>query len=135
MSRLFFKENPMKKRGERTCIICGKKYEYCPHCGKGKPQEGWRNLYDSLDCKAIFLICSDFVNKRLSAAEAKQKLEKYDLKDLSTYAEGIRENIKAINAAAPAKKEKAEKAPAPVKAEKVEKSKENKDGFVNAKKD
>lgn len=94
----------MKKRGERNCIVCGKKYEYCPHCGKGKPEEGWRNLYDSEKCKDIFSICSNYAFKHISAAEAKKKLDKYNVGDGSGYSDDIKQNIKDINAEVSAKK-------------------------------
>lgn len=96
----------MAKRGERTCIVCGKLYEYCPHCGKGKPEEGWRNLYDSKECRSIFRICSDYAFKHITAAEAKSRLSKYNVGDGSGYSEDIRNNIRVINAEAPAKEKK-----------------------------
>lgn len=94
-------------RGERTCIVCGKKYVYCPNCQKGDPNETWRNIYCSEDCRSIFKICNSFAFGHINAEAAKKKLEKYDVADRSKYSEDIRNNLSAIFAAkteAPKKK-------------------------------
>ena len=89
----------MAKRGERYCIVCGTKYEYCPNCGKGNVKDTWKFNYDSEECRDIFKVCSAFAFNHISAEEAKKKLSKYNLSDTSRFKEDIRINISAINAA------------------------------------
>ena len=63
----------------RECKICGKKYEYCGHCPNKNPLEPWRNLYCSENCRDAFKVMGDFTAKKISANEAKAKLDKYGL--------------------------------------------------------
>ena len=107
-------------RGERTCIVCGTKYVYCPNCKKGYPDETWRYLYDSEECREIYKVCNHFSFGHIDAEEAGRKLEKYNVTDRSKYSEDIRKNLSAIYAAkaetSKAKEapvEKKEEAPAP----------------------
>ena len=98
-------------RGERTCVVCGTKYIYCPNCKKGDPTETWRYMYDSEECREIFKTCSRFAFGHIDAEAAKKKLDKYDLTDRTKYAEGIRQNLSAIyakKAENPKEKEKPE---------------------------
>lgn len=87
------------ERGERTCVVCGKEYIYCPNCKKGNPTETWRFMYDSEECRNIFKICSNFAFGHINAETAKKKLEKYNITDRSKYNDDIRRNLSAIYAA------------------------------------
>lgn len=130
----------MAKRGERKCIVCGTKYVYCPNCGQGNPRDSWKNLYDTMSCKEIFRICSDYAFKHISATEAKAKLEKFNIKDYSKFTDDIRKNLLAINAEVTEKKEESNNVPpiAPINEKKVENvynKKHHSNQFVNNKKD
>lgn len=85
-------------KGERVCVVCGKKYVYCPNCKQGNPKETWRFMYDSEQCRDIFKACSDFAFGHINAEAAKKRLAKYDLSDVSAYSEDMRRNLSAINA-------------------------------------
>lgn len=87
-------------KGERFCIVCGKKYVYCTNCKKGDPKESWRYQYDSEDCRGLFRICADFAFGHITATQAKLKLKKYNLTDLTGYSDDVKNNIAAINATA-----------------------------------
>lgn len=97
------------QRGERTCVVCGATYVYCPNCKKGDPAETWRFMYDSEECRDIFKICSRFAFGHINAEEAQKKLEKFNITDRTKYAESIRQNLSAIyakKAEAPKEQEK-----------------------------
>lgn len=89
----------MATRGERTCVVCGTKYVYCPNCKKGNPDETWRYLYDSEECREIYKVCNHFSFGHIDAEEAGRKLEKYNVTDRSKYSEDIRKSLSAIYAA------------------------------------
>ena len=77
----------MAKKIFRTCICCGKQYEYCNHCGKA--QEPWKNLYDTLACKEIMNIVSAYNVGRANADKVKAVLDKYNVTDYTKYSEDI----------------------------------------------
>lgn len=118
-------------RGERICVVCGKEYIYCPNCKKGDPNETWRFMYDSEECRDIFKICSNFAFGHINAETAKKKLEKYDVADRSRFSDDIKKNLSAIFAAkaenAP-KKAEAKEADAPKKEEAPKKEAEENKG-------
>lgn len=63
----------------KTCIVCGKKYEYCGHCDKGGQETRWKVNYCSENCRDIFDIISKYANNHISIDEAKEKLVGKDL--------------------------------------------------------
>ena len=69
----------MAKRGTRKCIICGKEYVYCPHCGNGSKEETWRYLYDSELCLNVFNVLSKYQFKHITKEEAKAEIEKLEI--------------------------------------------------------
>ena len=86
-------------RGDRTCIVCGKDYVYCPNCQKGDPNETWRNIYCSEECRGIYKICNSFAFGHTTAEAAKKQLDKYHITDRSKYSEDVRKSLSAIYAA------------------------------------
>lgn len=62
---------------ERKCIIDNKIYEYCPRCGNN-PNETWRFLYCSEDCRNADTIIKKFKANKISALEARNELSAYE---------------------------------------------------------
>ncbi len=69
----------MARKENRKCIVCSKKYSYCPSCEEDKNKEPWHVLYCSDNCKTIFETASDFLEKAISKEAAKEKFDKCDL--------------------------------------------------------
>lgn len=63
---------------KRTCICCGRSYEFCPACG-GEKSPSWRRIYDTEECMKIgqIMIASRGDNPSISKAAAKMEMEKY----------------------------------------------------------
>lgn len=102
-------------RGERICVVCGKKYIYCPSCKKGNPTETWRFEKCGEDCRKIFRACSDFRFGHMNAAQAQEYLQDVDTSDRSKFNEDIRMNLSAIYAdKAEEKKEESKEEEKPV---------------------
>jgi hypothetical protein len=65
--------------GTRTCIICGKTYEFCGKCGgKKKVKDTWKYLYDTKECELIMTILSKYHFGYMTKDEARKALS--DLK-------------------------------------------------------
>lgn len=50
----------MDSLNNKTCIICGKQYKYCPNCAEFVNQPTWRALCDTDNCHTIFRIVTDY---------------------------------------------------------------------------
>lgn len=77
----------------RTCIICGKKHEYCPHCGKYNSYETWRMVYCSENCMEIYNIFDKYRANKITAKEAYDKLQNYNLSNLTDLVKSTIEEI------------------------------------------
>ncbi len=67
------------QKNNKKCITCGKEYRYCPTCKGIDYSEAWKNIYCSRNCQEIFNIATGFANHKLTADEAKARLDKCDL--------------------------------------------------------
>lgn len=80
----------------RTCLVCGKTYEFCGSCPTSLKLPTWKNLYDTKNCKDIFRIVSDYDQKVISKSVAKKKLNSCDLSGV--FKDNIQKLIDEINA-------------------------------------
>ena len=81
----------------RTCIVCGATYTFCPHCGdESRREETWRMIYCSNDCRQIFGIVTDYLNKHIDLREARHRLGFVSLKNQDSFDEDIRKSIEEI---------------------------------------
>ena len=58
----------------RTCLTCGKKYEYCSSCPTTLNYPMWKNLFDTENCKTVFETVSDYEQKVITKDLARKKL-------------------------------------------------------------
>lgn len=65
-------------RYDRSCILCGKVYEYCNSCSAFQDKPVWMFSYCSEDCKDITSLLTDFIYNKVSKEEAKQAIESKD---------------------------------------------------------
>ena len=63
----------------RTCVVCGREYSYCPHCEKDRNDETWRMVYCSNDCREVFKTVVDYKNGRIDGNAANGRLRFVDL--------------------------------------------------------
>lgn len=81
----------------RTCVLCGKKYEYCPRCDETKPT--FYLKYCGENCRDISTIMNKYTFKHLNQEAAAMELSKLNL-ELDKYKEQDREYIEGILAVA-----------------------------------
>lgn len=65
-------------RYDRSCILCGKVYEYCNSCSAFQDKPVWMFSYCSEDCKDITSLLTDFIYNKISKEEIKQAIEDKD---------------------------------------------------------
>lgn len=65
-------------RYDRSCILCGKVYEYCNSCSAFQDKPVWMFSYCSEDCKDITSLLTDFIYNKISKEEVKQAIETKD---------------------------------------------------------
>lgn len=76
------------------CVVCGKSYDYCPHCDSHKPR--WMESYCSENCKLIFDACSGFAGGSIDKATAKEMLSGANLSKKAEFTKQIQRNIADI---------------------------------------
>lgn len=77
----------------RTCVLCGKKYEYCPRCDETRPT--FYLKYCGENCRDISLVMNKYSFKHLSQDEAAAELSKLNL-ELEKYKEQDKKYIENI---------------------------------------
>ena len=77
----------------RTCVLCGKKYEYCPRCDETRPT--FYLKYCGENCRDISLVMNKYSFKHLSQDEAAAELSKLNL-ELEKYKEQDKKYIESI---------------------------------------
>ena len=95
----------MAKKNNKTCVVCGQKYTFCPTCADTKDLEMWRNIYCSDNCKKLFSAASGYHAQTATLEEVRARFDACDL----SYKDKLNDNfIEAINAAYGIKNEKTE---------------------------
>lgn len=62
----------------RTCFICGNKYDYCPSCERDKMKPSWYALFCGDVCDNINDILSANTAKKITDKEASKRLKGID---------------------------------------------------------
>ena len=76
----------------RTCIVCGKKYEFCNSCKDHSMLEPWHSIFCSNNCREIFNASSMYGKD--SDDILKSRLDKCDLSNKDNFHKNI---IKVID--------------------------------------
>lgn len=87
----------MGKKNNRTCIICGKKYTYCPVCNSwdtNKPT--WYFIFDGQNCHDIYEVCTQYRDGEIDAKVAYEKISKLDISNIKDFYEATRIQIEEI---------------------------------------
>ena len=78
------------------CIVCGKKYNYCPNCAN---THGWRFYTDTHEHYQIYMTLNQYVANQISKDEAISNFERIGINadtDLSDIKPHIADQIKQI---------------------------------------
>ena len=87
----------MAKQNNKTCIICGKNYTYCPVCNSGDANKPtWYFIFDGLNCHDIYEVCTQYRDGEIDAKVAYEKISKLDISNIKNFAEATRIQIEEI---------------------------------------
>ena len=81
------------KKDNRICIVCGKKYTYCNHCGSDLNKPSWYTIFHDQNCHDIYDAVANILPLKGKEA-AKEALDKLDLSNKDNFHSNI---VKAIN--------------------------------------
>lgn len=63
----------------KTCCVCGEKYEYCYNCSSSLMQPTWKQSFCSENCKNIYEICAGYAAGHIEKEAAITLLKMCDL--------------------------------------------------------
>ena len=87
----------MAKQNNKTCIICGKNYTYCPVCNSGDANKPtWYFIFDGLNCHDIYEVCTQYRDGEIDAKVAYEKISKLDISNIKNFADAPRIAIQEI---------------------------------------
>ena len=86
----------MGKKNNRTCIICGENYAYCPHCGEDANKPTWYFIFDGQNCHDIYEVCTQYRDGEIDANVAYEKISKLDISNIKDFYEATRIQIEEI---------------------------------------
>ena len=87
----------MGKQNNRTCIICGKNYTYCPVCNSGDANKPtWYFIFDGQNCHDIYEVCTQYRDGEIDAKVAYEKISKLDISNIKDFYEATRIQIEEI---------------------------------------
>ncbi len=83
-------------RRDRQCLCCGTKYSYCPTCSVDKAKPTWMTEFCSESCKELFETATKYNLGKLTKSEAKEIIEKLELKERSAYVDCVQKDLENI---------------------------------------
>lgn len=86
----------MNKNNLRTCICCGKEYEYCPVCSKYDKYPSWMANFHNKNCREIFKTAIEYVSNNISDEEARARLDKCNLDEKENFETSVLEMIEKL---------------------------------------
>ena len=80
----------------RKCLVCGKKYDFCPTCEKDRFEPFWKVSFHDDNCHDVWQTLCAVTCKTISEADGAKKLKKLDLTHVDSFAPVIRKQIKDL---------------------------------------
>lgn len=85
------------KKNNKTCIVCGNKYTYCPSCAEFSHLPSWYGIFDSENCKNIFNAASDYLAGLITVEQATSILKDCDLSLKDNFSAGVVKALEELN--------------------------------------
>ena len=86
----------MGKKNNRTCIICGNSYHFCPTCGEDTGKPTWYFIFDGQNCHDIYEVCTQYRDGEIDVKAAYEKISKLDISNIKNFADATRIQIEEI---------------------------------------
>lgn len=81
----------------RSCIFCGKTYEYCNHCKQNSNSPAWMFNFDSEKCHDLYDVIAGYNIGIKKIEDVKAVMDKYNVTDYSEYSEKLQNELKSLN--------------------------------------
>ena len=82
----------------KTCVICGNKYSYCPSCGKDRNKPSWMASFCSENCRDVYDVVARYGMNKIHSAEAVEILNTCDLSNKERFTASTQRLIDEIYA-------------------------------------
>lgn len=86
-----------KKRFEKICTICKKKYRYCAQCSDFDHLPRWMDAYCSQNCKDLYNIAAGWLNGWKDKDVEIERLSAIDLSQSDNYPQWLKDAIRDMN--------------------------------------
>lgn len=86
----------MGRQNNRTCIICGKQYHYCPNCGEDAGKPTWYFVFDGQNCHDIYDVCTNYRDGKIDVAKAYELISNLDISEINSFQEATQAQINEI---------------------------------------
>ena len=86
----------MMKKNNKTCVCCQKKYTFCLNCSDFDHLPRWMAIYHDENCKKISDAISNYNFNHITKEQAKEILDKCNLKYKENFNNRIKETIDII---------------------------------------
>lgn len=83
---------------DRTCVVCGKHYEYCTNCDRFLNYPTYMTMYCSKECVDLFDILSSFEAGQTSKEDAQKVLQGMDQNKMKMLKNSMANTYKKIMA-------------------------------------
>ena len=80
----------------KTCYLCGTRYQYCSTCYQDRMKPSWMNEFHSESCKDIFDICTRFNMDMITKEQAQKELTKCDLSNKENFKSYVQKDLEVI---------------------------------------
>lgn len=102
---------------DRTCVVCGKHYEYCTNCDQFINYPSYMTMYCSKECVDLFDVLSSFEAGQTSKEDARKVLQGMDQGKMKMLKNSMAESYKKIMTEDSKEEGQEKEEPAPVKPE------------------
>ena len=102
---------------DRTCVVCGKHYEYCTNCDQFISYPTYMAMYCSKECVDLFDVLSSFEAGQTSKEDAQKVLQTMDQSRMKMLKNSMANSYKKIMAEEARPAEAGEKESEPIKSE------------------
>lgn len=75
----------MASKTNRKCVICGKKYYYCPECEEFRDKPHWMAAWCGNRCHETYEILVDYGTQKIDKSTAYKKIKTFDWSDIDSW--------------------------------------------------
>jgi hypothetical protein len=81
---------------QKTCIFCGKTYEYCPHCQNDQKYPNWKFNFDSEKCHDLYDVVAGYGMGIKTVEDIKKVLDKYEVTDYTIFSKKLQDKLNEL---------------------------------------